>query len=113
MSNLGCATTANLGAMMADPATDPGRTPGAADAKGSAGAIQRYRAGKIRPLQKLTTDGGAVGRGRGQMSSAALKLSGDNRTDAAGDLAVMAFVADDVTRQTLSVWRRSGNGAIR
>lgn len=35
------------------------------------------------------------------MSTAAVKLSGESRSDAHGDLAVMAFVADDVTRQAL------------
>ena len=65
MSNLGCATTANLGAMIADPGElIRGRTPGPADAEGSSGSIQRYRAGKIKPLQTLTTDGGAAGGGQ-------------------------------------------------
>lgn len=35
------------------------------------------------------------------MSSAAVKLSGESRSEAHSDLAVMAFVADDVTRQAL------------
>lgn len=35
------------------------------------------------------------------MSSAAVRLSSDRHSDAGNDLAVMAFVADDVTRQTL------------
>jgi pilus assembly protein CpaE len=35
------------------------------------------------------------------MSTAAVKLSGESHSEAQHDLAVMAFVADDVTRQTL------------
>lgn len=58
MSNLGCSTTANFGTMVADPAElIQGRQPGPADAEGSAGAIQRYRTDKIKPLEKVTTGG--------------------------------------------------------
>src|SRR5690348_12764970 len=35
------------------------------------------------------------------MSNAAIKLSGESRSEAQSDLTVMAFVADDVTRQAL------------
>lgn len=35
------------------------------------------------------------------MSTAAIRLSGESRPEAQNDLSVMAFVADDVTRQTL------------
>jgi pilus assembly protein CpaE len=35
------------------------------------------------------------------MSTAAIRLSGETRAEAEGDLVIMAFVADDVTRQTL------------
>jgi pilus assembly protein CpaE len=35
------------------------------------------------------------------MSTAAVRLSGESRSDAHNELSVMAFVADDVTRQTL------------
>lgn len=64
MSNLGCATTANLGSMIADPSElIRGRTPGPADATGSSLAIQRYRAGKVTPLDKVnTTDGSGGGK---------------------------------------------------
>lgn len=56
MSNLGCATTANFGRMVADPSDlVQGRTPGPADAEGSVLSIQRYRQDKIRPLDKSAT----------------------------------------------------------
>jgi pilus assembly protein CpaD len=56
MSNLGCSTTANLGAMVADPGElVQGRQPGAADAEGSTGSIRRYRADKIKPLKAIST----------------------------------------------------------
>ena len=56
MGNLGCSTTANLGLMVADPGElIQGRAPGSADAEGSSGAIQRYRTGKITPLEKMDT----------------------------------------------------------
>jgi pilus assembly protein CpaD len=56
MSNLGCSTTANLGAMVADPGElVQGRQPGAADAEGSTGAIRRYRTDKIKPLKAIST----------------------------------------------------------
>lgn len=60
MSNHGCATTANLGAMIADPGElIQGRQPGPADAENSAGAIRRYRADQIKPLRAIgTSDGG-------------------------------------------------------
>jgi pilus assembly protein CpaD len=58
MSNLGCSTTANLGAMVADPGElVQGRQPGAADAEGSTGAIRRYRTDKVKPLQTESTGG--------------------------------------------------------
>ena len=56
MSNLGCSTTANLGAMVADPGElIQGRQAGAADAEGSTGAIRRYRTDKIKPLRTEST----------------------------------------------------------
>lgn len=59
MSNLGCANTSNLGLMVADPSElIRGRTPGPADATGSALAIQRYRTDKVKPLQSITTGTG-------------------------------------------------------
>ncbi len=58
MSNLGCSTTANFGAMVADPSElIQGRQPGPADAEGSTGAIQRYRTDKVKPLEKTGTGG--------------------------------------------------------
>lgn len=51
MSNLGCATTANLGTMVADPRElIQGRQPGPADAEAATGAIRRYRTDKVKPL---------------------------------------------------------------
>jgi hypothetical protein len=35
------------------------------------------------------------------MSTAAIRLSGESRPETQNDRSVMAFVADDVTRQTL------------
>jgi len=59
MSNLGCSTTANFGMMVADPSElIHGRQPGAADADASSGAIRRYRADKIKPLESEMTSGG-------------------------------------------------------
>jgi pilus assembly protein CpaD len=56
MSNLGCATAANLGMMLADPRDlIQGRMPGDADGTASAAATQRYRAGKVTPLPKGST----------------------------------------------------------
>jgi pilus assembly protein CpaD len=56
MSNLGCSTTANLGTMVADPSElIQGRSPGAADAEGSTGSIQRYRTDKVKPLERENT----------------------------------------------------------
>jgi pilus assembly protein CpaD len=56
MSNLGCSTTANLGAMVADPGElIQGRQAGAADAEESTGAIRRYRTDKIKPLRTEST----------------------------------------------------------
>ncbi len=58
MSNLGCSTTANLGAMVADPGElIQGRNPGAVDAEGPTEAIRRYRTDKIKPLEKIMTGG--------------------------------------------------------
>lgn len=65
MSNLGCSTTANLGLMVADPGElIQGRAAGPADATGSVLAIQRYRAGKITPLDKSSTSDAAAGGGK-------------------------------------------------
>ena len=62
MSNLGCANTANLGLMVADPRElVQGRTAGAADGEGSVLAIQRYRTGKITPLEKSATSNSTAG----------------------------------------------------
>jgi pilus assembly protein CpaD len=56
MSNLGCATTANLGTMVADPRElIQGRQPGPADAEAATGAIRRYRTDKVKPLEALNT----------------------------------------------------------
>jgi len=56
MSNLGCATTANLGMMLANPRDlIQGREAGDADGTASAAAVQRYRAGKVTPLEKGST----------------------------------------------------------
>jgi len=56
MSNLGCATTANLGMMLADPRDlIQGRMPGDADGAASAAATQRYRADKVKALPKGST----------------------------------------------------------
>lgn len=56
-SNFGCATTANFGAMVADPGElIQGRQPGAADAEVSAGAVRRYRTDKVKPLEKVGTE---------------------------------------------------------
>ena len=47
-SNFGCATTVNLGLMVADPADlVRGRTLGPADGSASMLSIQRYRAGQV------------------------------------------------------------------
>lgn len=59
MSNLGCSNTSNLGLMVADPSELlRGREPGAADATAGSLAIQRYRADKIKPLEKSSTSSG-------------------------------------------------------
>lgn len=58
MSNLGCATTANLGTMVADPSElIQGRNPGAVDAEGATGAVRRYRTDKVKPLESIMTGG--------------------------------------------------------
>lgn len=58
-SNFGCATAMNLGQMVADPGDlMRGRTPAGGDADAAVLAIQRYRAGKIRPLSEADTQGG-------------------------------------------------------
>lgn len=65
MSNLGCANTANLGLMVADPRElVQGRTAGAADGEGSVLAVQRYRTGKITPLEKPATSNSTAGEGK-------------------------------------------------
>jgi pilus assembly protein CpaD len=62
MSNLGCSNIQNLGLMVADPSElIQGRAAGPADAAGSVLAIQRYRAGKITPLDKSATSESTVG----------------------------------------------------
>lgn len=70
-SNWGCATAVNLGLMVDDPADiATGRVPGPMDGEAAVLAIQRYRAGKTRPLnpedvgtvekqQKETSGGGS------------------------------------------------------
>ncbi len=51
-SGFGCANTANLGMMVANPRDlIRGQTPGAAGGEAVSGAIRRYRAGKITKLQ--------------------------------------------------------------
>lgn len=51
--NFGCATTSNLGMMVANPRDlIRGQEPGASDGAAVSGAIQRYRAGKTRELNK-------------------------------------------------------------
>lgn len=55
MSNLGCSTTANFGAMVADPSElIQGRQPGPADGEGSTGAVKRYRTDQVKPLENVT-----------------------------------------------------------
>lgn len=56
MSGLGCANTANLGMMLANPRDlIQGRPSGNADGTAAAAAVQRYRAGKVTPLPKGST----------------------------------------------------------
>ena len=56
MSNLGCANAVNLGLMLANPRDlIQGREMGDADGTASALAIQRYRADKIKPLDRSGT----------------------------------------------------------
>ncbi len=56
MSNLGCATAANLGMMLADPRDlIQGRLPGDADGTVAAAAMQRYRTDKVKALPKGST----------------------------------------------------------
>lgn len=56
MSNLGCANTANLGLMIADPRDlIQGRRPGDADGTASAAAVQRYRTDKVKALPASDT----------------------------------------------------------
>lgn len=61
-ANFGCATAYNFAVMVADP-NDllVGRTPGPADAEQQGASINRYRSGKIIPLQSQTTRGSATG----------------------------------------------------
>jgi pilus assembly protein CpaD len=62
MSNLGCSNISNLGLMVADPSElIQGRNPGPADATGSGLAIQRYRAGKVTPLDRSNTSEATAG----------------------------------------------------
>lgn len=59
MSNFGCSTTANLGAMIADPSElIQGRQPGPVDAENSALAVRRYRADQVKPLEAVGTSSG-------------------------------------------------------
>lgn len=61
-SNFGCATTTNLGLMVANPGDLlRGRDPGAFDGEASVLAIQRYREGKITPLKELDGSFGGGG----------------------------------------------------
>jgi pilus assembly protein CpaD len=54
--NLGCANATNLGLMVADPADlEKGRPLPPADGEAAALSIQRYRAGKITPIETETT----------------------------------------------------------
>lgn len=55
-ANFGCATAYNFATMVADP-NDllAGRTPGPADAEQQASSVNRYRAGRIIPLQIQTS----------------------------------------------------------
>lgn len=65
MSNLGCSNVSNLGLMVADPSElIQGRAAGPADATGSVLAIQRYRTGKITPLDKSATSESTAGGGK-------------------------------------------------
>lgn len=53
-----CSTTANLGAMVANPQDlARGRTPGPAEAEPAAAAVKRYRSGEITPLIDVSTEG--------------------------------------------------------
>jgi len=63
-SNYGCATTANLGLMVANPGDlVRGETPGPADGDFAARGVQLYRDGKIAKSLAPELSGGAVGGG--------------------------------------------------
>ena len=65
-SNFGCATTRNLGLMLADPGDlIGGKTMGPADGEFAAGAVNRYRAGKITPLEGSAAQGANSTQGQG------------------------------------------------
>lgn len=72
-SNFGCATTTNLGLMVADPADlIGGRDLGGADGAGSVLSVQRYRLGTPRPLEASgTSNVQATGAGQAQQSGTA------------------------------------------
>ncbi|HEY4135592.1 MAG TPA: CpaD family pilus assembly lipoprotein [Alphaproteobacteria bacterium] len=56
MSNLGCANAANLGMMLANPRDlIQGQRPGDADGTVAAASVQRYRADKVKSLDKGAT----------------------------------------------------------
>jgi pilus assembly protein CpaD len=56
LSNLGCANTANLGMMLANPRDlIQGQRPGDADGTVAAASIQRYRADKVKALDQAGT----------------------------------------------------------
>jgi len=62
-ANFGCANAANLGLMVADPGDlVRGRSAPTADGEAAVLAIQRYRAGKTRPLAEGDTQGGGGGK---------------------------------------------------
>ena len=64
-SNYGCATTANLGLMVADPGDlVHGQTPGPADGDFAARGVQLYRDGKIAKGLAPAMSGAAVGGGQ-------------------------------------------------
>ena len=64
MPGFGCANAYNFGQMLARPRDAVvGRPPGPADATVNAAAIARYREGKVRALDSISTTGGGSGGG--------------------------------------------------
>lgn len=66
MPGFGCANAYNMGQMLARPRDAAvGHPPGPADATVNAAAIARYREGKVRALDTISTSGGGGGGGGG------------------------------------------------